>query len=521
MRSRSFSFLMALLVGLASLLMTSCGSGNGTSTGTQTQPNTTTGTLVTFGTDQPSCDVQAFLVTIQSASLVPEGGGTGAAITPPGQPVDFASLVDFVNIISFGGVTTGQYGGLNLTLTNPQLTYLDTSTSPPTAVTMPTCTSTVTSNCTSFAGGQSTDSLSLMFSPPLNIATGGTAGMTLDFDMRGSVQTGNNGQITGVVDPQITITPAVASGTTLGEADSVYGIVQGAATIPSATSGFLGSFPLQVQGGVGQVLTIQVTSTTEFSGGAVNSLSGAAALGALAQGTFVEVDVIVDTSGNIIAQEVDAESPQATTGEYAGFLGRVISVTRDNNGNATGFYLLVGHEAWDMTNEVPLESPVAVTLTSTTNYWANWRHWNRDSLQFGPQSLGVAEDVGVYGQLSAASSGPPATPVTVTANGVFLRQRNVLGTFQSLLTSGSDNKTGGFTMLPCGALFGGQAITVLTFGDSHFRKLGGLSGLSAGPIINASGLLFYEQQPGPAQQPTWTPPTWVMQAKTVHELPQD
>jgi hypothetical protein len=81
--------------------------------------------------------------------------------------------------------------------------------------------------------------------------------------------------------------------------------------------------------------------------------------------------------------------------------------------------------------------------------------------------------------------------------------------------------TGGFTMLPCGALFGGQTITVLTFGDDRWRGgLGGLSGLTSGPVIDVAGLLFFEQQNGPGKQPTWTAPTWVMQAKTVHQLPQ-
>jgi hypothetical protein len=339
----------------------------------------------------------------------------------------------------------------------------------------------------------------------------------MDFDMRDSVQTGTTGLITGVVDPQITITPSVASGTTLGEADTVYGVVQSAPTTTSSNPSFVGSFPLQVQGGVGQVLTIQVSSSTTFQGDGISGLSGDAALQALAQGTFVEVDAIVDTSGNIIAQEVDSEAQSITTGQSGGFLGRVISVTRDNSGNATGLNLLVGHETKDLTSEVPLESSMAVTVSNSTHYWANWRHWNRNSLQFGPQTLGLAEDVAVYGTLTA---GTGTTPATLAAQAVFLRQRNVLGTFQSMLTAGSDNKTGGFTMMPCGHLFGGQAITVLTFGDSRFHSLGGLSGLTAGPVINVAGLLFYEQQNGPAQQPTWTAPTWVMQAKTIHKLPQ-
>ncbi len=516
MLKSGYVFFLALVVGIATVVMVGC-NGNGTQVSTPTQPATPTGMLVTFGTDQPSCDVESFLVTIQSASLVQESGGAPVTITAPSQPVDFASLVDFTNILSFGSVNTGTYSQLTLTLTSPQLTYLNTSVSPPVPVTMPPCAVGSASNCTSFSNGTATDTLNLMFSPPLSITTTGAAGLVLDFDMRDSVQTGTTGMITGVVDPQITVTPSVASGTTLGEADSVYGVVQSAPSTTSSNPSFVGSFPLQVQGGVGQILTIQVTSTTEFQGDGASGLSGDAALQALAQGTFVEVDAIVDTSGNIIAQEVDSEAQSVTTGQSGGFLGRVIAVTRDNSGNATGLNLLVGHETMDMTSEVPLHSSLVVTVSNSTHYWANWRHWNRNSLQFGPQTLGLAEDVAVYGTLTAGTS---TTPATLAAQAVFLRQRNVLGTFQSLLTLGSDNKTGGFTMMPCGHLFGGQAITVLTFGDSRFHSLGGLSGLSVGPVINAAGLLFYEQQNGPAQQPTWTAPTWVMQAKTIHKLPQ-
>ena len=516
LKRRSGCFL-ALVAGFAAIAMMSCGSG--TQVSTQQPPTSTpTGMLVTFGTDQPSCDVQSFLVTIQSASLVQESGGASVPITTPGQPVDFASLVDFTNIISFGSVNTGTYSQLTLTLTSPQLTYLNTSVSPPVAVAMLPCAVSGGSNCTSFSNGTATDTLNLLFSPPLSITSNGVAGLVLDFDMRDSVQTGANGQITGIVDPQITVSPSVASGTTLGEADSVYGVVQSAPTTTSSNPSFVGSFPLQVQGGVGQTITIQVTSSTTFQGDGVSGLTGDAALQDLAEGTFVEVDAIVDTSGNIIAQEVDAEAQSAGNGQAGGFLGRVIAVSRDGSGNATGFNLLIGHETMDMTSEVPLHSSLAVTVSNSTNYWTNWRHWNRDSLQFGPQTLGIAEDVAVFGTLTAASGGSPAT---LSADMVFLRQRNVLGTFQSVLSAGSDNKTGGFTMMPCGDLFQGHTITVLTFGDSRFHNVGGLSGLTAGPVINVAGLLFYEQQNSPAgQQPAWTGPTWVMQAKTVHQLPQ-
>ena len=514
MNRKERAFLRALVAGLATVLMLGCGNGTGVVTTTKPNPNALTGSLVTFGTDQPSCDVESFMVTIQSAALVPQDGSAAASITAPSQPVDFASLVDFTNILTFGSVTTGIYNQLTLTLASPVLTYLDTTASPPAPKTLPTCTSSPPSNCTSFSNGAATDTLNLMFSPPLTIATGGTAGLVVDFDMRDSVQTGSNGMITGVVDPQITVSPSVASGTTLGEADTLYGEVVTPTPACTTNSGFTGCFSIQTQGGAGQVLTIQVNSSTDFEGDSVTDLA------ALAPNTFVEVDAIVDTSGNIIAQEVDAEDQVVTTGQHAGFLGKVIGVTYDGSGNATAFNLLVGHEAWDVTGEIPLESSLAVSLSGNTHYWTNWHHWNREAFRFGPQTLGVAERVAVFGDLTAASAGPPATPATLNANLVFLRQRNVLGTFAAPLASGSDNATGGFTMQPCGPLFGGKTITVLTFGDSKFRGVGGLSGLTPGPVINVTGLLFYEQTNGPGTEPTWTAPTWVMQAKKVHQLPQ-
>jgi hypothetical protein len=499
--------LLAPAISLAILVMVGCGGSN---TAPSPVINKASGSLVVFGTDQPSCDVQSFLVTISSAALVPQGGGQAATISGPSGPVDFASLVDFTSILSFGNVDTGTYESLSLTLTNPQLTVLNTSVSPPVPVTFPTCSGTVTSNCASFSNGTASDTIDILFSPPLMISADGTSGFVVDFNMRQSVQTDANGMVTGVIDPQLTVTPSTASGTTLGEADTLYGVVSTASC--TTNSGFTGCFSLQVQGGVGQVLTIQVNGSTDFEGDGVTGLS------TLSPNTFVEVDAIVDTSGDIIAQEVDAEEQVVTTGQEGGFLGRIIGVTRDSSGNATAFNLLVGREAWDMTSEVPLQSSLAVTVAADTKYRVNWHHWNRQSLQFGPQTLGLAESVAVYGVLTAASG---STPVTLTADHVFLRQRNVLGTFKAPLTS----VTGGFTMVPCGDLFGGNTITVLTFGNSSWRGgLGGLSGLTPGPVIDVAGLVFFEQSNGPGTPPIWTAsstsPTWVVQAKAVHQLPQ-
>jgi hypothetical protein len=332
----------------------------------------------------------------------------------------------------------------------------------------------------------------------------------VDFDFRHSLQVNGSGQVTGAVDPQFTVSAATTSGTTVGEATSLYGIVQ-STTTSNLPTGFTGSFALAVHDGTGQTLTILVdggTSGTVFEGDGVTSFAN------LTAGTFVEVDAIVSTSGQIIAQIVDSEEQTSTASQKSAFLGHVIAVTRDGSSNATSFTLLVDDEIPDISGVVPLHSGLNVTLSSSTNYFTNWNTWNRQAFTLSPKTLGVGEKVAAHGVLGSGTS--PA----LAAHQVFLRPRNVLGNFKTLQAAGSDGKTGGFTMVPCGAIFGGQAITVVSYSDTNFKGVSGLITLTTAPTINIYGPLFYEQTSGTtASGASWTAPTWVMQARGVHQLP--
>jgi hypothetical protein len=329
----------------------------------------------------------------------------------------------------------------------------------------------------------------------------------MDFNLRHSLQVNGSGQVTGSVDPQFTVSAATTSGTTVGEATSLYGIVQ-STTTSNLPSGFTGSFTLAVHDGTGQTFTILTDSASVFEGDSVTSFSG------LTANTFVEVDAIVNTSGQIIAQIVDSEEQTSTASQKSAFLGQVIAVTRDGSGNATSFTLLVNDEIPDISGSVPLHSGLNVTLTNSTNYFTNWQTWNRQAFTFSPKTLGLGEKVAAHGVLGSGSS--PA----LTAHQVFLRPRNVLGNFHTLQAAGSDGKTGGFTLIPCGAIFGGQAVTVVTYADTNFNGVSGLVGLTAAPTLNTFGPLFYEQASGTtASGASWTAPAWVIQARGVHQLP--
>lgn len=495
MRKSTKLYLSGSAAIVAAALLVGCGSNGGAGT-TQTTTTTQYGQVVTFGTDAPVCDVESFVATITSASLVPQGGGTPVPLITSTAPatIDFARLTDFTNILATGGsIPVGTYSQLTMSLTNPVLTADNTATSPPSPLNIP-----ATLTATSFT---------ININPALVVSANTTTGLTFDFNLRKSVQVNGSGQVTGTVDPQITLTPNTLSGTTVGEADSLYGVVQSVSTT-NPPSGFTGSFTLTVADGTGQTFTILTDSTTDFEGDGVTGLAN------LSASTFVEVDAIVNTSGQIIAQTVDAEEQTSPSSQKAAFLGKILSVTRDGSGNATAFTLLVDDEIPSLNGTIPMHSGLSVTLTSNTKYFTNWQHWNRAAFTFGPQTVGVAEKVAVFGTLGSGSN------PTLTATHAFLRPRNVLGNFTALQAAGSDDATGGFTMIPCGALFGGNPITVITYADTNFTGVSGLINLTAAPTLNVRGDLFYEQTSGKtAAGASWTAPTWVMQARQVHQLP--
>ena len=218
---------------LAAALMVGCGS-NGGSTGNSGTSTTSSpsGSVVTFGTDAPICDVESFSVIITSASLVPEASGQAAvslitATTP--ATVDFARLTDFTSILSTASASPGTYNQLQMTLTSPQLTVLNTSTSPPTPQSVP-----ATLTATSYT---------LTINPALVVSPNTTSGLMFDFSLRKSLQVDGNGQVTGTVTPQMTVAATTTSGTTVGEADSLYGIVQTVSTT-NPPSGYTGEFTL-------------------------------------------------------------------------------------------------------------------------------------------------------------------------------------------------------------------------------------------------------------------------------------
>lgn len=478
------------LTSILVLMMTGCGSSMQTST--QNPGNSATGSVAVFGSDAPICDVFSFQVTITAATLTPAAGGTPVQVINSANPVtvDFARLQEFGNLLQLSSVPVGTYSTLNLTLSNPQLWVLDVTQTPPAPVQVNPTTLT-------------TSNVSITLQRQLVVTEGTSAGLMIDFNLQKSVQADANGQVTGVVDPILRAGMTTNSGEDgVGRAEDMRGVVQNVSTT-SSNSAFTGSFTLQVAAGAGPVFTINTTSTTRFEG--ISSILN------LATGDFAEVDAHVDTAGNVVADEVEVHDSQPVSGTRAAVLGRVISVTRDTSGAATQFTILVTDEFPDERQTIPLRSPLTVNVSGTTLYAIARPALNEENLTFDANAIGVAEKIVVRGPIQ---SGPP---VSLDARLVVLRPRTVMGHFSSLLAAAGDGKTGGFTMVPCGSLFQGQAISVLTFNDTIFDGFSTLTQLGPQPLLGTRGLLIYQPTSGSANGASWTAPTWVLESHYVHQ----
>ncbi len=476
-------FAALILVGLV-FVLTRCGGGS-----SMPFSNGGSGSVAVFGSDAPLCSVLSFTVTITSATLTPSDGGTPVSVISSTSPatVDFASLMEFMTVLNFASVPKGSYTQLNLTLSNPQLVVMDPTTNTPTPVPVTLTSATA----------------SAPINPELDVMPNANVGIKLDFNMLKSIQTDSNGQVTGTVTPVFRVVTIPSS--TQPDIDHLEGLIDSVNTT-SNDPNFVGSFVLKTEDG--RAFKIWVTSTTKFFG-----LTGSLGLTGLTPGTFVELLARVDSNNNLVARVVGIEEDENETLKGA-FVGPITQVSLDSSGNVTSFTMFVRHEypLLEVSECVLPRTTLAVNLASTTIFGVAARAGNPDSLTLDPSKLAVGENVAVHGVCQAG------TPPSTTAIAVVLRPRPVLGNFQQTLAVGSDNLTGGFQLVPCGPLFGSQPINVLTFSNTQFNGVSGLSGLTAQPLLVVRGLLFWEPTQSTFGSVTVTPPSRVLEASHVHQL---
>jgi hypothetical protein len=494
MNVKKYILAMASVAAIGVLIQSGCGGAGGVAT---LPIVTAPGTIAVFAGDAPQCsNVISFVVTISGLTLTPQSASSPVSVLPSGQAVtvDFASLMDFATMLSVSNVPAGTYDALGITLSNPQLTYLDTSSTPPSLKTISPTMSSLTIN--------------LNLNPAITIASNGKVGLQLDFNLPNSVSIGSNNQFT--VTPTFTANLASASGSNgFAEFDDLRGLVQ-SVSANSTNPSFVGSFTISSPNA--PTFTVYVTSSTVFDG--VSGLSG------LTAGTYVEMDAFLDSNGNIVANTVVAEAQEDQSSGEAAFAGLITSV-KPQTGNATQFTLLVGEENPDMSSRVGLFSTLTFNIApSSTSFRLAAQAVNFANFSFGTANLAAGQRVVVHGTLPSGS-GPAQT---ATARSVFLGLQSILGnlsTNPSTPVASSDGVDGGFTLLPCSPLFQPAQITVLSAQQTAFLGISNLYSLNnpGTHFLLIKGLLFYEQSTTTFGVESWTVPANVQVADQIHQLP--
>jgi hypothetical protein len=198
------------------------------------------------GTDAPLPSVVSFQVTINSVTLS-NGGNNGVDILQSAQTIDFARYNGLQTLLDFNSVPAGTYNTVTVSLSNPVISYVNlSSATPPTPPTITTVNNATLTNST----------VTVQLPNSFTVTAGQAAGLKMDFDLRQSILTDSNGQVTGSVSPTIDFT-ALTPNTASAEIDEFYATV---VSVNTSQSTFM------IQGPHGRQYTVALNQANNGSG---------------------------------------------------------------------------------------------------------------------------------------------------------------------------------------------------------------------------------------------------------------
>ena len=514
-----------LMLTLVAVLFLNCGSSS--------SPTPGSGTVFTFIGDLPSCDILSFHVLITDVVLTPvTGPGMGHGLPVNSTPTfNFAGWRDANTVLGTNTMIAEAYNQGQLVMSTPTLVIYDPTQNPP----IRTVPATLPGTAPTFA-----------VNPPLMVTQGQVAGLGIEFNMLSSIQfqVSSTGTLTAAITPTLAFAALTASPNQGFGDTSARGFVQSVTTSTTSLSAngtpFTGGFTMQLLSpslapaagapASGPAVAINLIAATQLCGPMTGPQPTCPTLplNTLLTGTFGNADGYVDSKGNWVATAAELEDQEDVAQQKAGFLGPILSVTTDSNGNATQFTLFVREEQPDVqfgAPNVPLDSVVTVNTVPApvptppapfTVYGDAGRVGHPGGLQFGPTSLTVGQEVAVHGVFTAPPSGSGSSVLTtIAADSIYLQSQAYQGSFTSLLQVGSDDKSGAFVFVPCGTMFQRAPVMVFTDSQTNFVNVAGLSSLVPQSTLILKGLLFFDRQGRNINGVTVPPGTLVLLAAQV------
>src|SRR5260370_5167597 len=214
----------------------------------------------------------------------------------------------------------------------------------------------------------------------------------------------------------------------------------------TATSPFTGDVQVQLLEGssFAPIILASLLSTSQ--------VLGVSNLNQLLTGSFVEFDGFIDSGGNFVTSTLDVQDDENIVNNKLAFVGSVLSVTKDANGNLTQFSFFVNEEEPNPGFGVSDDSVVVVNVSpSTTAYQFSSPSTNfaQPPLPFGAAAIVPGQELIVHGTFTLPANATPQ----VNADKIDLKLQALQGTFSSLVAPvGSDDKTGAFKLMPCATL---------------------------------------------------------------------
>ncbi len=441
-------FLIPALLSTIALSMQSCGGG---SPPPSTTKATTFGNVFAVGTDAPLSSVLAFRVTFTSLT-VSDGTNTASLLAAPTE-FEFARLNGLRTLLTMNSVPTGTYTTATITVASPVISFLDTSTDPPTVGTM---------------NGQLTQSnVTVQLRQPLVVQEDDLVGLFIDFRLRDSLEVGADGQLTGNVTPNIAIR-AIPPDAPDAEIDEIRGSV---VSVNLTDRSFI------LQGPHGRTLKVITDSQTQFEDGdGLESLDS---------------NSIVEVSGTLERSTLALRASEVLVLTRERFLlGGLLTDVRPASGRADEVDLLVRTELPDIA-DARVGAIFTVGFNDNERFMIHHLRLPIGHLLFNRASLTEGQRVSVGGSLDNS-----AAPATLDARRVVLHPQGLEGAWLPDSTRADNDMTGVFGFRASGltGLLFERPVRVFTSPRTRFVNLAGLGDLTGdAPIqLRVVGLVLFD-----------------------------
>jgi Domain of unknown function (DUF4382) len=446
----------------ATLGLSSCGGTN-----SAPAPQVGSASIYTVGTDAPLPSVVSCEVNVTGISL--NNGGTAVSVLAQPAIVDFAQLSGLHQLLDLTAVPTGTYTSATITISSPVIGFIDTSVTPPAINTI--------------NGTLTQSTVTVNFAQPVVVANADLLGLRMEFDLRQSLQTDQNGQVTGMVNPVFEVELLDAANAQVAIDDFHGGVV-----------GVTGANSFTIQGPHGRQWTVDTSASTVLDDPTIP-------ISSFTTTTIVEVSGTIDpVSHDIVASEIEVVSNNSF------YLGGLLTSVRPTPGAATQADLYVRDEL-PAINGISDGQIETLDLNGSENYLIEHIHLPLSTLLFNNMELAAGQRVGIGGAITTTNGA-----TTLTVHRVVLKRQGQAGTWVPGSTMIQNNNAGTFQLndnWTAGVLLP-QPLMVMTTNDTNFINLSGLSALqgTAALPIRVVGFILVNQSTGQA----------VMVARSVEQL---